>query len=109
GSLATIGQSNADNLIHLMINNGAHDSVGGQPTTALAIDLPAIARACGYRQAISVQDRKSLDESLSAFHNIRGPAFIEVRVRTGNRSSLGRPKSSPRENRDAFMSQFQRR
>ena len=59
GSLATIGQQNLPNYKHIVINNGAHDSVGAQPTDARNLDtfsIPNIAKACGYRE-VSVTSR----------------------------------------------------
>ena len=53
GNLAIAGQSNCGNLTHIVLNNSAHDSVGGQPTVGGRIDLPAIAAACGYAKPIS--------------------------------------------------------
>lgn len=106
GALAITGQSGCGNLLHIVLNNAAHDSVGGQPTVAGAIDLPAIAAACGYEVLGSASDPRALADRLtrrglhpSSLH----PAFLEVRVRKGARADLGRPKETPVENRDGFM------
>jgi phosphonopyruvate decarboxylase len=102
GALAIIGtQKKLCNFRHILLNNGAHDSVGGQPTVALQVDLPAIARACGYEAVYSVATSEELGALVSAKQ--KGPAFIEVRVRKGARKDLGRPRSSPKENKAAFM------
>ncbi|MDR0312067.1 MAG: phosphonopyruvate decarboxylase [Treponema sp.] len=106
GSIAAVGVRKPANLRHIVLNNGAHDSVGGQPTIAQKIDLAGIARCVGYKQVFSV---KTLDElrqvlnNTSAVDNRDGPLFMEVLVRKGNRKDLGRPKSSPQENKEAFM------
>ncbi|MDR1909182.1 MAG: phosphonopyruvate decarboxylase, partial [Spirochaetaceae bacterium] len=100
GALAAIGERKPRNLRHILLNNGAHDSVGGQPTIARAIDLPGIARACGYPRVYSVRDGAALKEALSGRG---GPVFIEVMVRRGARQDLGRPRSSPEENKRALM------
>jgi len=103
GSLAVIGQSGLANLLHIVLNNGAHDSVGGQPTAAFDISLTDVARACGYRRALCVADGPRLIVALRKLMKLSGPTFLEVRVNTGARSNLARPKTSPIENRDAFM------
>jgi phosphonopyruvate decarboxylase len=106
GALAIIGtQKQLGNFRHILLNNGAHDSVGGQPTVALEIDLPAIARACGYEAAYSVTTRDELGALIAAKQE--GPTFIEVRVRKGARKDLGRPRSSPEENKQALMAVLQ--
>jgi len=103
GALAIIGQSGLGNLVHVVVNNGAHDSVGGQPTTGFAIDLVAIAKACGYRHASSVTTAEEVKAAFAGFGANDGPVMLEVRVNKGARDDLGRPKSTPVENRDAFM------
>ena len=103
GALGIIGQSNLSNLVHVVINNGAHDSVGGQPTVGLGIDLVRIAEACGYKRAISVSQPKALKEAFTELIDSQGPVLLEIRVNKGARPDLGRPKNSPVENRDALM------
>jgi phosphonopyruvate decarboxylase len=103
GSLGVIGQSNLPNLLHIVLNNGAHDSVGGQATVGHDISLPEIALACGYRDALSVNDAQGLDTELKRLLEARGPAFLEVKVNKGARSDLGRPRTTPVENRDLLM------
>ena len=103
GALAVIGQSGLDNLIHIVFNNGAHDSVGGQPTVGLDIDIPQIAKACGYREARSVTEPDDIKESMNQLRFTNGPALLEVRIKKGSRKDLGRPRRSPLENRNAFM------
>src|SRR5690606_22475496 len=103
GSLAVIGNSGLTNLLHVVINNGSHESVGGQPTVGYEIDFPTIARAGGYRHAWSVSTLEALGESVAMLRQVEGPALLEVKVRIGSRSNLGRPTSTPLENRDALM------
>jgi phosphonopyruvate decarboxylase len=103
GALGVIAHASPANLVHIVINNGAHDSVGGQPTVGYFIDLPAIALACGYRKAVSVAEPKSLDLRLKHLLACAGPVMLEVKVNKGARNDLGRPKSTPTENRDALM------
>ena len=108
GGLATIGVRKPDNMIHVVLNNGAHDSVGGQPTVGLKIDLPGIAKACGYVHTYSVEDAASLEAALKNALSEKKTAFIEVKIRKGARADLGRPTTSPRENKKAFMEVLRR-
>jgi phosphonopyruvate decarboxylase len=103
GALAVVGQSRQENLAHLVLNNGAHDSVGGQPTCAFAVDLVGIARACGYREVHVAVSPEEIDESLTALLSKKGPSFLEIRINKGARADLGRPRSSPADNRKALM------
>lgn len=103
GAMAITGQSKAKNLIHLVFNNGVHGSVGGQPTVGFAIDLPQIATACGYASAQRVTTADDLRNSIIEARNVEGVSFIEVQVRPGNRVDIGRPTSTPAENKTAMM------
>ena len=101
GSFAAIGQQKPPNYCHIVLNNNAHDSVGGQPTIAPFIDIPAVARACGYTKVYQAKTKKELQNILTKKNE--GLTFIEVKVKKGARKDLGRPKSSPQENKAAFM------
>ncbi len=106
GSMAIIGQKSPKNLIHIIFNNGAHDSVGGQPTVGLKINLPAIAQAVGYKLVLSVDNKEDLQYVLTSSilpHTHEGTTFMEVKVKKGNRNDLGRPTTTPIQNKDAFM------
>jgi len=106
GSLAIVGQSRQENLIHVVLNNGAHDSVGGQPTCAFGIDLAGVAHACGYREVLVTAEAQEIDQAFATLLKNKGPSLLEIRINKGARAELGRPKSSPAENRDAFMMQL---
>ncbi len=101
GGLATIGFRAPQNLVHIVLNNGAHDSVGGQPTVARQIDLCGIAKSCGYESVKRVETIEELENALSNLEEKL--TFIEVIVKKGARKDLGRPKSTPIENKKAFM------
>lgn len=103
GGLGTIGQTGPRNFKHVVINNGAHDSVGGQPTAGFKIDLVAVSQASGYAFARRVETREELEVALGDLRNAAGPALLEIRVRIGARPDLGRPSRVPRQNRDSFM------
>lgn len=103
GALTVIGTHRPRNLKHVIINNGAHDSVGGQPTAGFDIDIPAIARACGYVIASKAETRDELRVQLNILRESQGPSLLEVRVNKGGRPDLGRPTMTPIENKENFM------
>ena len=108
GALAIIGSQKLGNFKHIVINNQAHDSVGGQPTVGNQINIPNIAKDCGYNQAWQVETQDELIQHLRVLHQTQGPALLEIRVKKGARSDLGRPTSTPNENKEKFM-QFLKR
>lgn len=103
GSMAIVANKAPKNYVHVVFNNGAHDSVGGQPTVGLKINLPAIAQAVGYSVVYSVETNEYLQELLTKIKNQEGPVFLEVKVKKGNRKDLGRPTTSPTQNKEALM------
>ena len=103
GSMAIVASKAPKNYVHVVFNNGAHDSVGGQPTVGLKIDLPAIAKAVGYPQAFSVEDKSGLKAKLDEVKTLAGPVLLEVKVKKGNRKDLGRPTTTPIQNKEALM------
>lgn len=102
GSVAVIGQTAPANLKHIVINNTAHDSVGGLPTAASVCDLSGVARACGYTATRMVDNETDLIEGLQWLKQERGPTLLEIRVKVGARKDLGRPTRTPLENRMDF-------
>lgn len=103
GNMAIAAQMQPRNYIHIIYNNGAHDSVGGQPTVGLKVDLPAVATAVGYKNVYSVETSDSLAEMLKKVQQTEGPSLIEVKVKKGNRKDLGRPTTTPQMNKIALM------
>jgi phosphonopyruvate decarboxylase len=107
GSMAIVASKAPKNYVHVVFNNGAHDSVGGQPTVGLKIDLPAVAKAVGYKTVYSVDNKEKLEEILSIFNFqfsiFDAPVFLEVKVKKGNRKDLGRPTTTPIQNKEALM------
>lgn len=103
GSLAIIGNSKAVNYVHVVINNGAHDSVGGQPTIAFNINLVEIAKGCGYKYAISISKADEIKSTFNKINLIEGPIFIEIKTNKGARANLGRPTKTPKENKVGLM------
>jgi phosphonopyruvate decarboxylase len=104
GSLAINGtMGSVNNFIHILINNGSHDSVGGQPTVAFDIDFTKIAKACGYTMTDSAFEANEIKEKLNKIKNHKGRSFLELKVRKGARENLGRPTKTPKENKVAFQ------
>ena len=93
----------AVHMVHIVINNGAHETVGGMPTVAANIDLVSIAKACGYHQAVSVATYEELDRELVAAKERKALTFIEVKCGIGAREDLGRPTTTALENKQNFM------
>lgn len=107
GGMATIGTARTGNLLHIVLNNGAHDSVGGQPTVAFDITLTDVARACGYQQVEGpLQGEDEIREAVARLTQLPGRRFLEVRVRPGSRADLGRPKETPGENKAIFTTRL---
>ncbi|MDE6602160.1 MAG: phosphonopyruvate decarboxylase [Lachnospiraceae bacterium] len=103
GAMAVIGANSPDNMVHVVINNGAHETVGGMPTVAGGIDLTGIATACGYPYAVCVDNFEDLDRELAAAKKRENLSFIEVKCAIGARADLGRPKSTAIDNKQKFM------
>ena len=103
GSLAIVGSEKPNNFVHVLFNNGAHDSVGGQPTVALNIDVTSIAKASGYPKTYSVETKEELLQILKNGSNFEYPVFIEIKVKKGNRDDLGRPTTTPIQNKEGLM------
>lgn len=114
GNMAIAGQSGCGNLTHVVLNNAAHDSVGGQPTVGETVDFTEIARAVGYdvvypdwNALLHSPEEKRLMSMLEALGDCETsgnrPRFMEVRVCKGARKNLGRPKEPPQLNKDLFM------
>lgn len=103
GGMAVISSLKPENYKHIIINNGAHDSVGGQDTVGFQIDIPQIAKACGYKAAYSCSSENELMHYISVIDKIKGPVLLEVKVKKGARKDLGRPSKSPMENKEEFM------
>ena len=103
GSMAIVASKQPKNYVHVVFNNGAHDSVGGQPTVGLHIDLPAVAKAVGYKNTSSVDNKEALADALKAVLAMEGPSLLEIKVKKGNRKDLGRPTTTPIQNKEALM------
>jgi phosphonopyruvate decarboxylase len=103
GANGVIAQSNLTNFFHILINNGSHDSVGGQPTIGHKLNLGKLTAEMGYKQTESCYVEDDLRRNLKSLLALKGPNFLEVKVKKGARKDLGRPTKSPKENIKEFM------
>ena len=103
GNLAVVGANEPKNLVHILINNAAHETVGGIPTVANKINFMALTTACGYNKAFSLSGEEELINTLNHIKTLEGPIFIEVKTNLNSRSNLGRPTTTPTENKENFI------
>lgn len=103
GAMAVIAQRKPENLVHVVINNAAHETVGGMPVCEGALHAAALAQAVGYPIIREVSDAESLQSALTQITAQPGLTLLEVHCAVGARADLGRPTTTPVENRDALM------
>ncbi len=103
GALAVIGSFAPRNLVHVVLNNEAHESVGGMPTVAGSVNMIQIAKACGYPYVACAESIAELSDCLKEVNNKKALSFIEIKCAVGSRSDLGRPQIVLKENRREFM------
>lgn len=103
GAMAVVGGNKPKNMVHIVINNEAHETVGGMPTVSNGIEFVTIAKACGYPNAVSVDNFTDLDVELKKAKERTELTFIEVKCSIGAREDLGRPTTTALENKQKFM------
>ena len=103
GALGINASMQPRNLFHILFNNGAHESVGGQPTIGFRLDATGIARASGYRHVLTATTADEMVGALRLLERLEGPVLLELRVAINSRDDLGRPTTTPIENKEAFM------
>ena len=103
GSLRTNANFGGKNFKHIMLNNNAHESVGGQPTSAEFIDMPGLVKANGYTNVFFTENEEELLSQIGEFMKKKGPCFLDVKIKPGSREDLGRPTVKPVDNKKAFM------
>lgn len=103
GSLAMVGSKSPQNYYHILFNNCAHETVGGLPTIMGDLNIGEIALNCGYRAVFNASNQEELNDVLPEFLNEKGPVLLIVDVSIGSRKDLGRPTTTPIENKIAFM------
>ncbi len=109
GACATIGKYHAENLLHIILDNGTHSSTGGQPTAARNIDIPALARSCGYKDGLALNDLKELQHQMGEFlsGSQPGPRLLHFRIRSGNERDPKRVSRSLPKVKADFMKRCQ--
>lgn len=108
GAMAVLAANKPGNIVHILINNGAHETVGGQPTVMGGIDPVMVAKGCGYPNAVSVDTFEKLDQALKEAKDRNELSFIEVKCAIGARDDLGRPTTTAKQNKEAFMAELNR-
>ena len=103
GAMAVIGANRPRNLVHIILNNQAHETVGGMPTVSKSVDWVGIAGACGYDTTLTVETYEELEKRLRSLKELPGLTFLEIRCAIGSREDLGRPTTTPWENKMGFM------
>lgn len=103
GSAAVVGDQAPKNLRYILINNGAHESVGGQPTVGFSTDFKRIAEACNFKSVSTASSEEELSQNIDEFLEKDGPSMLEINVKKGSRADLGRPTVKPKDNKVAFM------
>jgi phosphonopyruvate decarboxylase len=103
GSLATIGHYKPKGLIHIVLDNEAYDSTGGQATVSPTVDLANIASACGYHNIWRVDTIQDLNQVIHDAVKLQGPNFLHVKVAPGSEPNLPRPNLSPIQVKEQFM------
>ena len=103
GAMAVLGQKKPANLVHVVINNAAHETVGGMPVCEGALNLTGLAMSAGYRHVSRAANEMELYQAADAAMAAGELAFIEVMCAVGARDDLGRPTTTPQQNRDALM------
>ena len=103
GVMSLIGARQPENFVHVLLNNFAHESVGGAPTVANSVDFCAMALACGYKKVYKVKEEKTLAEVVTKVKKEQGPVFIEIVVKNSSRKNLGRPQITLIQNKAGFM------
>ena len=103
GAMPVIAGFKPARFVHILLNNGSHESVGGQATAATNLDFGQLAKACGYARYEVANTLEGLQTAWAKIANTTGPVFLEVKIRNGSREDLGRPTSTAEHNKLAFM------
>lgn len=103
GAMPVIGAQAQSNMVHIIINNSAHETVGGMPTVATNIDWKMAAKSFGYKFVYSVSSLVELEEVLYNVKKVNELTFIEIKCKCSSRSDLGRPTTKAIDNKKEFM------
>ena len=108
GAMPVIADCHPKNLVHIVINNGSYETVGGEPTVMVDINIADIAKDCGYDEAVRVETPEDLDIALQKAKETDALTLIEVMSSIGARADLGRPTTTAMENKENFMEYLRR-
>lgn len=103
GAISNIGDLAPRNYKHIIFNNGAHESVGGQLTLGFQLDIPSITKACGYKEVMTASSKSEIENEIKRLQETDGPSLLEIKVKIDSRDDLGRPTTTPIENKESFM------
>ncbi len=103
GALSTVGNLAPENYVHIIFNNGAHESVGGQPTVGFDVNFLKVADAFAYKKVKSVDNKIDLQNAIQKLKTTKGPILLEIKVCINSRKDLGRPTIAPVDNKINFM------
>lgn len=103
GAMPVIAQFGPKYFLHVLLNNGAHESVGGQATSAPGVNFEKLSSAAGYQAYAQASDADSLRAAWQSLAPIQGPALLEIKIQPGSREDLGRPTSTAEQNKISFM------
>jgi phosphonopyruvate decarboxylase len=97
GAFATIGAYRPPSLLHVLLDNGVHDSTGGQATVSALVDFAGVALACGYAHAFICDSVAGFEAAFAQALDTSGPVLLHARIRPGSLKVLGRPTIAPHE------------
>ncbi len=103
GALATIGNRQPENLLHIILDNEVHDSTGGQATVSPTTQFAAIAAAANYKNVYTAQNQQQLNDCLADEKQRQGPSLLHLKIRPGSPGKLGRPTIKPPQVKERFM------
>lgn len=104
GAMGVISSLNPINFVHVLLNNESHESVGGQPTCANQINFDLLSKAMGYKMYFVASDLETIHSNWEVISKTEGPVLFEIKIKQGSRGDLGRPTSTPSQNKNSFMS-----
>lgn len=102
GSLATIGSYQPENFLHIILDNEAHDSTGGQQTASPTVRFAPVAAATNYRAAFTASASDDIRDAVRELKQTRGPSLLHIKIRSGSPETLGRPTVPPHEVKERF-------
>lgn len=93
GCMANIGTFSKKNFLHILFNNGTHESVGGQTTNSFNINFKKFSQSVNYKSYYSIKNKKDLKKKLPKLFKKDGPSLCEIFIQNKSIKNLGRPKN----------------